>query len=95
MSISRIDNAVDFEIQNQVKNDTGSSFEQYLKDALDSANESQIKADYETTKLITGESTDIHNALVAAAEAKLQMQLIMEVRNKLVESYQEINRMQI
>lgn len=95
MEISRINRAVDFAGQDGAVNNAGPSFGQYLKDALDSANEAQIKADDETTKLITGESTDMHNALIAAAEAKIQMQLVMEIRNKLLESYQEITRMQI
>lgn len=74
---------------------TGASFGDYLKSALDSLNESQVKADDDTTKLITGETTDIHQVLISAQEAKIQMELAVEVRNKIVESYQEISRMQV
>lgn len=95
MEISRINREVDFAGQAGTVKKSGPSFGEYLKDMLDSANEAQIKADDETTKLITGESEDMHNALIAAAEAKIQMQLVMEIRNKLLESYQEITRMQI
>lgn len=42
----------------------------------------------------TGEITDIHEVMIAAEEANLSFQLMMEVRNKLVESYREIMRMQ-
>lgn len=75
--------------------ENNASFGQYLKDALDSANDAQIKADEETAKLISGESEDLHQALIAAEEARIQMELVMQVRNKLMESYQEITRMQI
>ena len=42
----------------------------------------------------TGEITDIHEVMIAAEEANLSFQLMMEVRNKLIESYREIMRMQ-
>jgi flagellar hook-basal body complex protein FliE len=42
----------------------------------------------------SGEMTDIHQVMIAAEEANLSFQLLMEVRNRLVESYREIMRMQ-
>ncbi|HBM81513.1 MAG: flagellar hook-basal body complex protein FliE [Clostridiales bacterium] len=89
--------AFDFNIQqdNKSKNNVSVPFGDYLKDALDSANDLQINADNETQKLITGQSTDIHQALIAAEEARIQMELVVQVRNKLMDSYQEISRMQI
>lgn len=74
---------------------SGASFGEYLKSALDSLNEGQLEADGETTKLITGQPVDIHQVLISAQEAKIQMELAVEVRNKLVDSYQEIMRMQV
>lgn len=71
------------------------SFGDILKGALDSVNEAQLKADDETMKFVTGESPDMHEALIAAEEARMQMELLVQVRNKLVESYQEITRMQL
>lgn len=74
---------------------TGTSFGDYLKSALDSLNESQVQADDDTTKMITGQTTDIQQVLISAQEAKIQMELAVEIRNKLVDSYQEISRMQV
>ena len=79
-----------------VSNKTNNTpFGDYLKSAIDSVNEAQLKADEESIKVITGESEELHQALIAAEEARLQMELVMQIRNKLIESYQEITRMQI
>lgn len=71
------------------------TFGKYFKNALDNANDLQIKSNEEALKFITGESSDMHQALIAAEEARLYMEFVMQVRNKLVESYQEVSRMQI
>jgi flagellar hook-basal body complex protein FliE len=95
MIINRIDSGSAINTQKPSDKQGGLPFGEYLKNALDSANEAQIKANEETTKVLTGESEDLHQALIAAEEARLQMELVVQVRNKLVESYQEISRMQI
>lgn len=96
MNIDAIKNRLNIEstVTNKNSNNT-TSFGDYLKAAVDSVNEAQVKADEETMKVISGESEDLHQALIAAEEARLQMELVVQVRNKLVESYQEIARMQI
>lgn len=57
-------------------------------DQMQKVNEQKIE-DY-----ASGEMTDIHEVMVAVEEANLSFQLMMEVRNKLLESYREIMRMQ-
>lgn len=52
-------------------------------------------ADAEKTKVLTGESTNMHQAVIAMQEAGVAFSLMVEVRNKLVESYQELMRMQV
>lgn len=44
---------------------------------------------------IKGDETDIHNVMLNAEEAKMSMELAVQVRNKLVEAYQELSRMQL
>lgn len=73
----------------------GGSFSEVLNSALKKLNDTQVKADQLTRELLTGEIQDIHQVTVAMQEAKLTMQLAVEVRNKVVEAYQEISRMQI
>lgn len=73
----------------------GGSFSELLNNALKELNNTQTKADNLTLGLLTGEVQDIHQVTVAMQEAKLTMQLAVEVRNKVIEAYQEISRMQV
>ena len=47
------------------------------------------------SKVVRGESDDLHTAMVAIEEASVSFKLMLEVRNKMLEAYQEINRMNI
>ncbi|MFZ5644557.1 MAG: flagellar hook-basal body complex protein FliE [Bacillota bacterium] len=71
------------------------SFGEVLSKALDEVNSAQVKADETTKKFLVGEIQDIHQVTIAAEQAKIMMQLAVEVRNKMVEAYQEISRMQV
>jgi len=71
------------------------SFSGILNRALQELNDAQVKAEQLTSQLVTGEIQDVHQVTVALTEARLAMQLAVEVRNKIVEAYQEISRMQI
>ncbi|HOV80436.1 MAG TPA: flagellar hook-basal body complex protein FliE [Bacillota bacterium] len=71
------------------------SFPEMLENALKKLNDSQIKADELTRRFLTGEIEDIHQVTIAMQEARLCMQLAVEVRNRIVEAYQEISRMQV
>ncbi|WP_066872272.1 flagellar hook-basal body complex protein FliE [Clostridium mediterraneense] len=75
---------------------SNNSFSNILKDSLDKVNNKQIESDILTQKMIRGdEEVSIHEVMLAGEEAKLSLQLAMQVRNKLVEAYQEISRTQI
>jgi flagellar hook-basal body complex protein FliE len=73
----------------------GTAFADTLKKALYKVNSLQIKADEAATALATGQAEDVHQVVIALEEAMLAMQLTMQVRNKILEAYQEISRMQI
>jgi flagellar hook-basal body complex protein FliE len=77
-----------------IKNDN-ISFGDVLKKELDKVNDAQINAETATQSLLTGETTDVHQVLLATEEAKLSLELAVQIRNKLVDAYQEISRMQI
>lgn len=70
------------------------NFSNILSDALKQVNETQVQADESTQKLVLGEVDDIHQVMLDMEQAKLSLQLTVQVRNKLVEAYQEISRMQ-
>lgn len=80
---------------NKVNETGGSDFFKILKDKLGEVNEKQINADEMTTKMIQGEDVEVHDVMLAGAEAQTSLQLAVQVRNKIVEAIQEINRMQI
>lgn len=71
------------------------SFAEWLKKALEEVNESQLKADRAALGFLTGRVTDLHQVTIAMEEARLMISLAVEVRNKLLEAYQEVWRMQV
>jgi flagellar hook-basal body complex protein FliE len=75
------------------KNGTG--FGEILKDAISTVNELQKKSDQEVQKLMAGESQDLHTTVIAMQKADLSFQMMMQVRNKIVQAYQEIMRTQV
>ena len=66
-----------------------------LKSALDEVNKLQVQADEAAKQLSMGQAEDIHQVMIAVEQAKLSMQLTVQIRNKVVEAYQEVSRMQI
>ncbi len=71
------------------------SFGSYLKEALDKVNELQIDAENYKKLLSTGEIDNLHDVTIAAEKANIGLQFILGMRNKIVEAYREIMRMQI
>ena len=70
-------------------------FSNVLKQAVAEIDGKMQNAQVEQTKVLTGESTNLHQAMIAMQEASTAFTLMVEVRNKLVESYQEVMRMQV
>lgn len=73
----------------------GSSFGQVLRESLERVNSLQNEADHGATQLALGSATELHQVMIAGEQAQLALQLTIAVRNKVVEAYQEISRMQI
>jgi flagellar hook-basal body complex protein FliE len=73
----------------------GENFGDLLKSAISTANELQKQSDVEIQKLMAGETQDLHTTLIAVQKADLSFQMMMQVRNKIVQAYQEIMRMQV
>jgi flagellar hook-basal body complex protein FliE len=71
------------------------SFGEMLKGALEEVNAAQVRADQLQVRFFTGEVQDLHQVVIAMEEARLLTSLAVEVRNRIVEFYQEISRMQI
>ena len=71
------------------------SFSSFLKDSIEKVNETQIQSDTLTEKLALGQEVDLHEVMIASQKANVTMQLTLEIRNKAVEAYQEMMRMQV
>ena len=70
-------------------------FGEMLKKAINDVNTLQKQSREAKVKLVTGDVEDIHSVMIAGAKASIAMQFTLQVRNKVIESYQEIMRMQI
>jgi flagellar hook-basal body complex protein FliE len=70
-------------------------FSSFLNKAVTEVEGKMRAAEFEKQKVLTGETNNLHQATIAASEAGLAFSLMVEVRNKLVESYQEMIRMQV
>jgi flagellar hook-basal body complex protein FliE len=73
----------------------GPSFAETFGKALGQVNELQLTRSEQVERLIAGEDVDLHEVMIASEEASLAFDLMMEIRNKLLEAYQEIQRMNV
>jgi flagellar hook-basal body complex protein FliE len=71
------------------------SFGQVLGQAVQEVNAKQATAAQTVRDLQAGQNVSLHQAMIAMEEASVSFQLMVEVRNKLLEAYQELMRMQV
>lgn len=71
------------------------SFAETLKDAVQNVNELQKNADVQMEKLATGKTDNIPEVMIAAEKADIALRLMVQVRNKVIEAYQEVMKMQV
>ncbi|MBS4189226.1 flagellar hook-basal body complex protein FliE [Bacillus sp. FJAT-49705] len=71
------------------------SFASVLKESINNVNELQINSDKMTEKLVRGENVDLHQVMIASQKASISLQATIEIRNKVIEAYQEVMRMQV
>jgi flagellar hook-basal body complex protein FliE len=72
-----------------------SEFASHLNKAVTEVEGKMRAAEVEKLKVLSGETNNLHQATIASSEAGIAFSLMIEVRNKLVESYQELMRMQV
>lgn len=73
----------------------GRSFSDLLGQMVQDVSAKQANAAGAVEGVLTGQNVPLHQAMIAMEEASVSFQLMVEVRNKLLESYQELMRMQI
>jgi flagellar hook-basal body complex protein FliE len=87
-------------VQNQTKKATSPAqfqqeFGKLLNDAIEKVNGSQVESNKMTEALMNGEIDNLHQVMVTAEKASITLQTAVEVRNKVIEAYQEVMRMQV
>ena len=74
---------------------TKSSFAEAIGNALEGVSAAEGKADLLAQDIAAGGDTPVHELMVAMSEASLSLEMLVQVRNRALEAYQEIMRMQV
>jgi flagellar hook-basal body complex protein FliE len=77
-------------LQNEGNNKKGKDFETLLVDSLKEVNSLQLKANKAIEELAAGKKENIHETMIAMEKASISFQMMMQIRNKIVDAYQEI-----
>lgn len=70
-------------------------FEDLVRGLIQDTNSQQTAVRDSVQQLVSGETDSIHDVVLTASRADLAFRLVMEIRNRLISSYQEIMRMQV
>ena len=62
---------------------------------IEDANQQQVQADMSVHRLATGESESVHETMLALAKADLSLRMFVEVRNKVIDAYQQVMQTQL
>ena len=71
------------------------SFKETLNGFMKEVNQMQSKADESIKKMAAGEINDVHQVMNSVQEANLAFNMMMEIRNKVLDAYQEVMRMRL
>ena len=74
---------------------SSTNFSDILGEALNKVNDLQIESQAATDSFLSGETDNIHNVMITASKANLALQMTIQVRNKVMDAYNEIMNMQI
>lgn len=73
----------------------GESFGNLLTSQVEKLNMTQLSADQMVSDFAAGKTDDLHNVMIGVEEARLSMELAVQVRNKIIEAYKELTQMQL
>lgn len=82
-------------IVTSVEAGSGQEFHNLLQSSISAVEQKQADAEVSVNKFLTGETEDLHTAAIAGQRAELSLELFLQVRNKVVQAYQEVMRMQM
>ena len=79
----------------RVAGTSGAGFQSLVGDLVSQVASKQAAAGESVNQMLSGQNVSLHQTMIAMEEASISFQLMVEVRNKLLESYQELMRMQV
>lgn len=80
---------------NSIEAKSKNSFENILSDAMEITNQAEDNDKKNSIGLLTGEINDLHTAMIDMEKADIALQLTVQIRNKILDAYNEIMRMQL
>lgn len=96
ISISRVQAPVGIDApQPASKREAGTQFASVLETAIDQVERSRAGAADSVRQLLSGEKDDLHSTVLATQRAELELDMFLQVRNKVVAAYQEVMKMQV
>ena len=75
--------------------DAATTFSDMLRNSVDKVNEAQVQADTAIKEMVAGRNKNIHETMLTIEKADASLKLMMQVRNKILDAYREIMRMQV
>ncbi len=71
------------------------TFAEFVTDAVNSVDQAHKTAEQKTEDFIMGKAENVHDVMIAMERAKVSFDMMVQIRNRVVETYQEISRMPI
>ncbi len=94
-SVRQITGAVLPAQPSNIKKSGGGDFMEIMKGLASEVDEKLKTADQKTQQFALGQSQDLHEVVVASEKADISLRFLIQLRNKLLEAYQEMMRMQM
>lgn len=74
---------------------TGPSFLQRVSEGLQEVNQQLLTSQVDLQRLAVGDADNLHEIMIRLEESRISLQLMLQVRNRVLEAYQDVMRMQI
>lgn len=74
---------------------TEQNFSDFIKSTISQVSQSQTESDLSIQKLHSGEAQNLHDVMISVEQADISLRMLVQIRNKAIQAYEEIMRMQI
>ena len=81
--------------QFKTEKNNGKTFADTLNQAISDVNDLQVQSDRKVQELATGKTDDVASVMITAEKADIALRAMVQVRNKIIDAYQEIMKMQV